>query len=117
MYKPTTRRFLFAFLLFLSAGAGFSQNAGAYKCLDFDGTNDYVLIKDHASLNSDSTITVEAWIKADNYGRNVFDNSIFCKHGWSRGNLGYVCDVVLAESCLLTSLMSTEPGERCQPLL
>ncbi len=69
---------------------GFSQNPGAYKCLDLDGTNDYVLIKDHASLNSDSTITVEAWIKADNYGRNVFDNSIFCKHGWSRGNLGYV---------------------------
>ncbi|MFT5513694.1 MAG: hypothetical protein ACI8SE_002103, partial [Bacteroidia bacterium] len=74
----------------ISISSGYAEKPGAYKCLDFDGTNDYVLIKDHSSLNSDSTITVEAWIKADSYGRNVYDNSIFCKHGWTRGNLGYV---------------------------
>ena len=90
MSISSTRRIFLITLLFMCPIVGFSQNPGAYKCLDLDGTNDYVLIKDHASLNSDSTITVEAWIKADNYGRNVFDNSIFCKHGWSRGNLGYV---------------------------
>ncbi|MBO6515728.1 MAG: T9SS type A sorting domain-containing protein [Bacteroidia bacterium] len=66
------------------------QKPGAYKCLDFDGTDDYVLISDDRSLNSDSTLAVEAWIKADAYGSNSYSNSIFCKHGWSRGNLGYV---------------------------
>lgn len=67
-----------------------AQKPGAYKCLDFDGSNDYVVMKDHADLNSDSTITVEAWINADSYGSNSWTNSIFCKHGWGRGNQGYV---------------------------
>ena len=67
-----------------------AQKPGAYKCLDFDGSDDYVQISDHSSLNPTGAITVEAWIKADAYGRNVYDNSIFCKHGWGRGNQGYV---------------------------
>jgi hypothetical protein len=84
------KRVLFTFLFASFFAMAYGQKPGAYKCLEFDGTNDYVLVKDNSSLNSDSTITVEAWIKADAYGRNVFDNSIFCKHGWTRGNLGYV---------------------------
>lgn len=90
MYARRTLPLLFSVLFYLCCLQSYAQKPGAYKCLDFDGTDDYVLINDHSSLNSDTTITVEAWIKADAYGRNVYDNSIFCKHGWSRGNLGYV---------------------------
>ncbi len=90
MFKVNSSRLFFYLIFCLVSTTAFAQKPGAYKCLEFDGTDDYVLISDHSSLNSDSTITVEAWIKADAYGRNVYDNSIFCKHGWSRGNLGYV---------------------------
>lgn len=71
-------------------GLSLAQVQGAYKCVDLDGTDDYVVISDYTALNSDSTIAVEAWIKADAYGSNSYDNSIFCKHGWGRGNQGYV---------------------------
>ena len=82
--------FLLTLMFSLASAHSNAQKPGSYKCLDFDGTNDYVVIKDHSSLNSDSTITVEAWINADGYGSNIYDNSIFCKHAWGRGNQGYV---------------------------
>ena len=90
MSQFTINRFLLIAILSCYSFITFAQKPGAYKCIDLDGTNDYVLIKDHSSLNPDTALTIEAWIKADSYGRNVYSNSIFCKHGWSRGNLGYV---------------------------
>lgn len=68
-----------------------AQAPGAGYALDFNGTSDDVLVKDHSSLNPTKAITVEAWIKADSYGSNVYDNSIVCKHHWPNGrSLGYV---------------------------
>lgn len=79
---------LLSILLFSSVAI--AQNQGGYKCLSFDGTDDYVQINDDTSLNPTNAITVEAWINADSYGANIYNNSIFCKHGWGRGNQGYV---------------------------
>ena len=42
------------------------------------------------NLAPDSTITVEAWIKASAWGINNYDNTILCKHSWSLGEQGYV---------------------------
>lgn len=67
------------------------QAPGAGYALDFNGSGDDVSVKDHASLNPTKAITVEAWIKADSYGSNIYDNSIVCKHHWPSGrSLGYV---------------------------
>ncbi|MBW1859788.1 MAG: DUF2341 domain-containing protein, partial [Deltaproteobacteria bacterium] len=35
--------------------------------LDFDGSNDYVEMQDSASLDIQDVITIEAWVKIDNY--------------------------------------------------
>jgi len=35
-------------------------------CLDFDGTNDYINIGNHNSLNIGDSLTIEAWIKPQN---------------------------------------------------
>lgn len=67
-----------------------AQKPGSYTAIEFDGANDYISIADNSALNPTSAITVEAWIKADAYGANSWSNSIFCKHGWSSGNQGYV---------------------------
>lgn len=79
--------FITTFLFFIEANA---QAPGAFKALDFDGSDDFVEIPDHSALNPTDAVTVEAWIKADAFGASVFSNSIFCKHGWGSGNQGYV---------------------------
>lgn len=87
---PFIRRSFTVLSAILIVSVGFAQNQGGYKCLSFDGTDDYVQIQDDTSLNPTTAITIEAWINADSYGTNIYDNSIFCKHGWGRGNQGYV---------------------------
>lgn len=87
---PRNSRHFFTLLFISLVSFAYAQQPGAYKCLDFDGSSNYVLLSDKTALNPDTAITVEAWINADSYGSNSYDNSIFCKHGWSRGNLGYV---------------------------
>jgi len=67
-----------------------AQKPGSLTAVDFDGTDDYIMVPDNSAINPTSKITVEAWIKADAYSKNYFGNSIFCKHGWSSGNKGYV---------------------------
>lgn len=84
------KQYFLQFLLFLLTIPAFAQRPGAYSAMDLDGINDYVLITDNAGLNPSSKITVEAWIKADTFGKTSFTNSIFCKHGWATGNKGYV---------------------------
>ena len=70
-----------------------AQKPGSFSNISVDGINDHVLIPDDTSLNPRNEITVEAWIRADTFGKNIFDNSVFCKHGWSSGNKGYVLRV------------------------
>ena len=79
--------FAVAFTFHLSSSA---QTPGAYKALNFDGSNDDAWIDDDTSLNPRDEMTVEAWIKPESFGVNAWSNSIFCKHGWASGNAGYV---------------------------
>ena len=41
---------------------------GPKNCLDFDGSNDYVIISDHESLDLTTNLTIEAWIYANTLG-------------------------------------------------
>jgi len=88
MIIPHVKAVVLILLLLLNTGA-FSQ-IGSSKALEFDGVNDYVEIKDHASLNPRDAMTVEAWIQPYSFGTNIYSNSILCKHNWSAGNKGYV---------------------------
>ncbi len=77
-------------LLIFQINAVLAQKPGALTAIEFDGTDDYVSIPDISAINPSAKLTVEAWIKADAYSTTNFGNSIFCKHGWSTGNKGYV---------------------------
>ena len=76
---------LLAFSIHLNA-----QTPGAHTGIDFEGTGDNVTIQNHSSLNPRTAMTVEAWIKADAFGSNVFSNTIVDKHDWVSGTAGYV---------------------------
>ena len=85
MYK----KILFSFFIISYSLIIFAQKPGSLTALEFDGTDDYVLIPDITALNPTNKLTVEAWIKADAFASTNFGNSIFCKHGWASGNKGY----------------------------
>ena len=71
-------------LLFISTAQ--SQLAGSGNAYDFN--SNYISIPNNASLNS-SVITLEAWIKADSWGTNIWENVIISKDGWAAGEQGY----------------------------
>ena len=83
--------YLITTLILLSYYA-YSQS-GSHYSLDFDGSTTDVTVKDHADLNPAKELCVEAWIHPESFGKDYFVNSIFCKHGWSSGNAGYVLRV------------------------
>lgn len=66
-----------------------SQSSGSGKCFLMDNTDDYLTIPHDASLNSTTAITVEAWIRADAWSPNIWENVIVSKDGWASGNQGY----------------------------
>ncbi len=68
------------------------QTGGFGKALDFDGTDDSVEISDNSALRVTPPITVEAWIKADNWEAEVYEGIIVDKHNWQGigGYGGYV---------------------------
>lgn len=82
------------FLSVLFTGLLFSPlvhaQTGGQSSLNFNGSSDDCTIRNDATLNPKDEITVEAWIKPESFGTNIYDNSIFCKHGWGSGNAGYV---------------------------
>jgi len=47
--------------------------------LEFDGTNDKVVIPDHTSLNPTSALTLEAWINVAEWDNNIWGDNIICK--------------------------------------
>jgi hypothetical protein len=58
--------------------------------LNFTG-NSYVSFASDNNLQLDSTITIEAWIRASSWGVSNFSGSIVCKHSWSlNGEQGFV---------------------------
>lgn len=58
--------------------------------LQFDGFSSYVDVSSNTNLALGSALTVEAWISPTAFGSTSAQNSIFCKHGWSQGEGGYV---------------------------
>jgi len=80
-------------LLILSTTLGLifitkAQLAGSGKAFDF--TNSYISVPNSATLSPSTGITLEAWIKADAYAANSWENVIISKDGWASGNQGYV---------------------------
>jgi hypothetical protein len=63
-----------------------AQLPGSGNAYDF--TSSYITAPNHASLNS-GVITLEAWIKADSWGTNIWENVIISKDGWALGEQGY----------------------------
>jgi hypothetical protein len=58
--------------------------------LEFNGVSSYVDVTNSSALAINNTLTVEAWINPLAFGTTSAQNSIFCKHGWSSGEGGYV---------------------------
>jgi hypothetical protein len=59
--------------------------------LSFNGTfNQYATINSQTNLNMTDVVTVEAWIYPTAFAATSASGSIFCKHGWSSGEKGYV---------------------------
>lgn len=55
----------------------------------FDGVSDSISVPHNTLLNPTTAITIEAWIKAINYGTNVWSNYIVGKDDWNPGSAGY----------------------------
>jgi hypothetical protein len=64
-----------------------AQSPGSGNAYDFN--SNYISIPHDASINPDY-ITLEAWIKADSWATNVWENVIISKDGWQTGDEGYV---------------------------
>jgi len=58
--------------------------------LEFDGFSSYVDVPNGSALATSNNLTVEAWINPASFGATSAQNSIFCKHGWSQGEGGFV---------------------------
>ncbi|MCX6291195.1 MAG: T9SS type A sorting domain-containing protein [Bacteroidetes bacterium] len=58
--------------------------------LIFNGTTSYVSMNSQNNLNMTTAVTVEAWVYATQFAASSASGSIFCKHGWSSGESGYV---------------------------
>lgn len=63
-----------------------SQMAGSGNAFDFS-SND-ITIPNSSSLNP-TLISIEAWINADSWGTNSWENVIVSKDGWASGDQGY----------------------------
>ncbi len=57
--------------------------------LSFDYVDDYVDVPNNAALNPTTSITIQAWIKANAWGTNVYDNYIVGKDDWATSSAGY----------------------------
>ena len=60
------------------------------NCLDFDGVNDFVQIPNNTAFNPGKYFTVEAWINADSWATNPWQNTIVSKDQWSSISEGWV---------------------------
>jgi hypothetical protein len=81
--KKTLLSITFIFSLFFA----FGQLSGSGKAYDF--TASYISVPSSSTLTPATTITLEAWIKADSYDVNSWGNVIISNDGWGSGNQGY----------------------------
>lgn len=73
-------------LLFFLPVSIFAQSGSAIVT---NGTNGYATVPHANSLNADSALTIEAWIKPTSFGANSYNNVIVSKDGWQFGEQGY----------------------------
>lgn len=57
---------------------------------DLNGTSDYLNAGNNGVLRPDKTLTLEAWIKAEQFGPDIHSNSIIGADHWPTGQYGYV---------------------------
>lgn len=79
--------------IMVSCFAFFANSQTNTNAILLDGTSNYIEILDNPVLNPTSAITVEAWIKANSWGVNLFDNTIVGKDSWATSSSGYVLRV------------------------
>ena len=83
----STLQFPLSFLFCLLASFGLNaQVAGAGTSYDF--ASNTMTVPNNPSLNP-TNISIEAWIKADTWAANSWQNVIVSKDGWASGNEGY----------------------------
>lgn len=76
-------------VLFSMIAAHISNAQSNNSSLLFDGTASYVEVPNSASLNPTNALTIEAWIKPDSFGTNVYSNYIVGKEDWATSSAGY----------------------------
>lgn len=77
--------YTFLLLLFLPVSM-FSQSGSAIVA---NGSSSYAIVTHDSTLNADSALTIEAWIKPTSFGPNSYNNVIISKDGWQFGEQGY----------------------------
>ncbi|MFK7785014.1 MAG: LamG domain-containing protein, partial [Crocinitomicaceae bacterium] len=84
--KQSILQFCGALLLMITPFGMIAQVPGAGTAYDFSSTT--MSTPDNASLNP-TNISIEAWIKADTWAPNLWQNVIVSKDGWAAGDQGY----------------------------
>lgn len=85
--KPFLHLSRFVLSILLIPIAVNAQEPGAGSAYDF--ANNHMTAPNTASLNP-TVMTIEAWIKADSWAVNSWQNVIVSKDGWATGDQGYV---------------------------
>jgi hypothetical protein len=76
----------FLLLAILISFSSTAQLAGSGNTYDFN--SNYLTIPDAPNLNP-TEVSIEAWIKADSWSNNYWENVIVSKDGWQNGDAGY----------------------------
>ncbi|MEA3496928.1 MAG: hypothetical protein U9R42_12960, partial [Bacteroidota bacterium] len=67
------RLFIFSFFIF---SFSFANAQAPGNCLDFDGTDDYISVSDHADLDfGTGDWTIEFWVKADASDKTIISKN------------------------------------------
>ena len=77
----------FTFILALISSTAFAQLPGSGNAYDFNFN--YASVPHNTALDATSALTIEAWIKADSWAANIWQNVIVSKDGWQFGEQGY----------------------------
>jgi hypothetical protein len=85
------KKFFTLLMATLSFGVAFGQNCSPNThSLQFNGFSDEVALPRRNAYEITDAITVSAWINATQWASGSALGSIFCKHGWSSGERGFV---------------------------
>lgn len=89
--------------IYIAPGSASAATPGAGRALDFDGTNDYVLVPSNDALKTTTAITLEAWIKPRSFeqwesiisfAQDNGGNESGYDFSWVDGKLRFRCAVV-----------------------